>query len=88
MVMGFAPAPDGMTRVGVIAGRRYHRRAVRRNRARRQLREAFRLLQGAVNEPAWVVLIARRGLRSGLRTQDVQAELLQLLEEARLLRPR
>ncbi len=48
---------DGAARVGVTAGKRLDKRAVRRNRARRRLREAIRPL--ALAEGCDAVALAR-----------------------------
>ncbi len=49
---------DGPTRVAITAGKRVGT-AVRRNRARRRLREAWRLLADRVGTGANVVVVAR-----------------------------
>ncbi len=48
----------GLLRVGVTAGRRIGG-AVRRNRAKRRLREALRQLEGRLCAPGDLVLVAR-----------------------------
>lgn len=75
--------PNGGTewRLGVIASKRSFRRAADRNRAKRLIREAFRLgcqeLPGACD----LVVVARGFiLRAG--ESDVRKELLQLAKEA------
>jgi ribonuclease P protein component len=83
IVLGVLPAPDGQTRVGVIAAKRTLRRAVDRNRARRLLREAFRLTKGGISNPMWVVLIARYRIIDS-NVHDVQTDLLRQLRRAGL----
>jgi len=56
-----------------------------RNRARRLLREAYRLLLPEL-KPAWIVLIPRAYMR-GVKLGDVLPELTRLLGELDLLRP-
>lgn len=68
-----APPPDGCARVAFVVSRRYSRKAVVRNRARRLLREAYRQLFPAL-APAWVVLIPRVRLQDA-RMQEVLADL-------------
>ena len=46
------------TRIGIVTSRRVGG-AVLRNRARRRLREIFRLAQGEIRHGLWLVLIAR-----------------------------
>ena len=52
-------APDAARRVGVVTSRRTLRTAVARNRARRLLRETFRLQRVHLRPDADVVLVAR-----------------------------
>jgi ribonuclease P protein component len=79
--------PDEPTRVGFIASKRLGS-AVRRNRARRLMRESIRLLAAGIG-PNWdVVLIAQRDLcLPGTRRQAVQEEVLWLLTKAHIVRP-
>lgn len=80
-----APNALGITRVAVIAGRRALGKAVRRNRAKRLLREAARLHLHKIR-PGWdLVLIARPGL-VGRKRQDAEAALLEALRHLGLLR--
>jgi len=60
----------GPTRVAFVAGRRVGK-AVRRNRARRRVREAYRLLGERVRPGADVVLVARE------QTPDMSFDRLQ-----------
>ncbi len=79
-----APNGLGITRVAVIAGRRAIGKAVRRNRAKRLLREAARLHLHEI-QPGWdLVLIARPGL-IGRKRQDAEAALLEALARLGLL---
>ena len=72
-------------RVGVIASKRTFRRAVDRNRAKRLMREAFRLNRDRFVDNADIVLIARRHIISaGLG--DVEKDLLRLAGKAGVLR--
>lgn len=50
-------------RCGIICSRRFHKRAVVRNRARRILWEAFRLTKENI-PPCWIVMIPRRKICS------------------------
>ena len=56
---------------------------VDRNRARRLIRESFRLLRNGVRSPVWIVIIARRHLLNRV-VQDVQEELIRILQDADL----
>lgn len=78
VVLGsFRRDDDGVARVAFVAGRRIGR-AVRRNRARRRLREAYRLLADRVRGGADIVLVARD------RTCDVDFRRLQASVESAL----
>ncbi|MBM3823617.1 MAG: ribonuclease P protein component [Verrucomicrobia bacterium] len=64
----------GPSRLGVVTGKRLGI-AVERNRARRLLREAFRLIQGEIRVPVDLVLVARQAIR--------EQKLNRVLEELR-----
>jgi len=68
-------------RLGVIASRRVGD-AVRRNRAKRLLREAFRLSQDRLPPSCDLVLVARRSLAQGA-IGPVRAQLAAVLERMR-----
>ena len=70
-------------RLGVVASKRTFRRAVDRNRAKRLLREAFRLSYARFNANHDLVIIARRRILDA-RRQDVEQELVRLLRKARI----
>ena len=82
-VVKAAPPPDEQRRLAIVVSRRYSPKAVERNRARRLLREAYRLVLPELR-PAWIVLIPRRYLL-GAGLGDVLAEVRRLLERLRLL---
>jgi ribonuclease P protein component len=79
-----AVPPDGRSRLGVITGRRIGE-AVARSRARRLLREAFRLHQSRLSQPVDVVLVARPSI-VGKRFEDVAGDYVAALKKARLYR--
>lgn len=82
MVLWVRRAPDAALRVGVVASRKVGN-AVMRNRARRRLREAWRLNRHAFTGTVDVVLVGRRPVtRASLAA--VTAELLRLAERAGL----
>ena len=75
------------SRWGFITSKRVGN-AVKRNRARRLLREAVRALMPVVVEGWDVVLVASRAIIApGVRMQHVQTELKWLAERAKLLKP-
>ena len=85
LVINVLPALDQETRLGIIVSKRFHLRAVRRNRARRLIREGFRLLRPGIKngleDRVWLVVIARRYLENA-NLHDVQSEYIKLLTEA------
>ncbi len=80
LVVFLAPGPGGRC---VVAARRIGG-AVERNRARRILREAWMQVSPQVSEGFDVVLVAREAIR-GAKTQDLVAEMTQVLERAELM---
>lgn len=70
-------------RFGVICSRKFDRRAVLRNRARRLVRESFRLLKGRIRPCAMVVIPRREISRVG--TGEVMSDLEKILHRSRLL---
>lgn len=71
----------GPPRLGLSVGRKFSKRAVVRNRARRVFREAFRLARPDL-PPMDLVLIPVGPPRSDFRTPACQAELLELASQA------
>jgi ribonuclease P protein component len=74
---------EGRTRLGVITSGKIGG-AVARNRARRLMREAFRLHQLELTEPVDLVLVARPSI-AGKAFAEVERDFLTTLRKARLL---
>ncbi|ADU96443.1 ribonuclease P protein component [Thermovibrio ammonificans] len=70
----------GRPRAGFIASKKVSRKAVERNRAKRLMREVFRLNKHRLG-PFDIVFIARKGI-VGKRFQDVEADFLRLAKKA------
>ena len=62
MLLVTSPTPDEKLRFGIICGKKYSKKAVLRNRARRLLKEAFRLLKSRV-KPAHCLFITRIAMK-------------------------
>lgn len=80
LVLFVVPRPDGPPRLGMTATRKIGG-AVVRNRARRQIREAFRK-----NRPlfgSWDIVVNIRAAAVGCRTTVIESELLGLVRRAR-----
>lgn len=83
MVLWVGPDKDGGLRVGLITSRKVGG-AVERNRARRRLREAWRLNRHRLSGRVDVILVARRAI-GGAASTEVERELMQLCERAGLV---
>jgi ribonuclease P protein component len=80
------PDPLAPVRLGITVSKRVDKRAVGRNRIRRQVRECFRLQRPSLPPGDYVVLAL-----AGAARQDnaaLRVELLSLFERARTLKPR
>jgi ribonuclease P protein component len=85
LVLWVRAGPDASLRLGVVASKRSFRRAVDRNRAKRLLREAFRLNRSRLRGDVDVVLVGRYGLKEAMR-QAVEADLLKAAARVGILR--
>ena len=80
--------PDGnqsldSVKCGIICSRRFDRRAVRRNRARRLLWESFRLMKQRIM-PCQMIFIPRREILNA-RMQDVAVQMEMMFFRAKIL---
>ena len=75
---------DQEPRCGVICSRKFDKRAVRRNRARRVLHEAFRLIRQEL-KPCRIIFIPRRPILDQ-KMQDVARQLRIMFQRAELFR--
>jgi ribonuclease P protein component len=73
LLLLLAPAPSEVTRLGVVASRKVGP-AVVRNRAKRLVREAFRLHPGVFPAGIDIVVVVRPGTHL-VHTADLEAEL-------------
>jgi len=76
--------PGSRTRLGIVTSSKIGD-AVARSRARRLLREVFRLHQHDLREPVDLVLVARPSI-AGKRFADVEQDFLTTLRKAGLLK--
>ena len=86
LIVNWSAAPgQAWSRVGLIASRRVGP-AIVRNRARRLLRETFRLHQLEFVQPVDLILIAR-GSIAGKSRADVDRDFIRALRGGHLLKP-
>ncbi len=85
LVVWVASSADAGRRAGVVVSKRTFRRAVDRNRAKRLMREAFRLSRFRLVQGVDVILIARSGI-AGKKCADVIADLERVCRRARIWR--
>jgi ribonuclease P protein component len=85
LIANWVRLPDeGSARLGVVTARKIGGAAVR-SRARRLLREAFRLHQHDLNQPIDLVLVARQSI-VGKAFAEVERDFLTTLRKAGLLK--
>ncbi len=84
-VLWVAEGPTEVPRVGVVASKRTFRRAVDRARAKRLLREAFRLNRDHLARHTDCVLVARRAILDA-KLGDVERDLHAAARRCRALR--
>jgi ribonuclease P protein component len=82
-VVLYVATSEGPLRAGFVTGRKLGG-AVRRNRARRLLREAWRALAPRITGTYEVVVVARPSIE-GAKAQAVKSDLETLLTRARVL---
>ena len=82
MVFWIRSGPDASLRLGVVAGRRVGN-AVHRARAKRRLREAYRLNRNRLSGAVDVVLVARAALLQA-SPAEIERELLALAGRLRI----
>jgi ribonuclease P protein component len=84
MVLWLRSAADGSLRLAVVSSRKVGN-AVERNKARRRLREAFRLNRWRLSGDCDIVIVARRGILKA-SADEVERELLYLALKAGIYR--
>jgi ribonuclease P protein component len=84
MVLWLRRGEGAALRLGVVTSRKVHLRANKRNRARRRLREAYRILRPFFSGETDVVLVGRRAILDA-DWSDILRELLQLASKSGIL---
>jgi ribonuclease P protein component len=83
LVLFVLPTNTSERRVGIVAGKKIGK-AVDRNRAKRLIREAYRLNKGNLIRGLDIVLIAKKGIEK-LSLAEVENNLLELFKKAGIL---
>jgi ribonuclease P protein component len=83
MVMWLRRGDDADLRLGVVVSRRTFRRAVDRNRAKRLLREAFRLNRSRLRGRVDLVLVGRQAILNETFA-TIENDLMKLAAKARI----
>lgn len=78
------PVNKQPTRVGFVTGKKVGC-AVQRNRARRLMREVYRLHQDDIREGYHIVIVARKGIND-LKYDELEKSLLNLFKRSKLLK--
>lgn len=76
--------PDASRKAGVVVSKRTFKRAVDRNRAKRLMREAFRLTRSQLTPTVDLILVARAGIK-GRTCSEVMTDLGRLYQRAGIL---
>lgn len=84
MLMFLRQGPDAALRLGAVAGKRTLRRAADRNRARRLLREAYRMNRYRFHGTCDIVLVARQRIAAA-SLREVERELRHLARRAGIM---
>lgn len=71
---------EGENKFAIITSRRFHKHAVKRNRARRLLKEAYRRLFPNLASATWIVLLPRRYILKA-KMDEVFEEMKKLAQE-------
>lgn len=84
-VFNWLPLSEGsQSKIGIVTTRRLGSSVIR-NRARRLLREVYRIHQYDLTQPAEIVLVARNGIKES-KFSDVERDYLKALHKACLLK--
>lgn len=85
LVLWVACLPDAGRKAGVVVSKRALPLAVERNRAKRLMREAFRLNRDALCEEVDILLVARSGIK-GKTYQEVALDFERVCQRAKIWR--
>ncbi len=75
------------TRVGIIVGVKFSKKATERNQAKRWLREIFQREMRRLRKGADIAVMVRRRDKEPLRLREVTKNVVRVLEKSRLFEP-
>jgi len=75
-----------VTRIGIVVGKKFSKKAVERNRVKRILREEVRKLYGQLDTGYDIVIFVKKTDSQGGKAGGPKDELEKMLKEARLLK--
>lgn len=80
--VSIAPNRTRITRVGVVVGKKFSKKATERNRAKRIFREAVRAVYGDIRSGLDVVIFVKKTNSAEPKQEAIKAELKKALEKA------
>ncbi|HRY82532.1 MAG TPA: ribonuclease P protein component [Candidatus Moranbacteria bacterium] len=75
----------GKTRAGFLVGIKFSKKAVERNRIKRQLREIVRKNIGKIKESFDLVISLKKSSKKEILSKDLERDLMSVLEKAKLV---
>lgn len=79
--------PAASNKMGVVVSKRTFHLSVQRNRAKRLMRESYRLSKHLLMPGYWIILLGRRKLvLDETKSDDVRKDLLRIFRKAKILR--
>ena len=82
----FLPNRVSITRVGIVVGKKFSRKAVERNRTKRIFREAIRPVYSHIQPGYDIVIFVKKPHRDSLRVETMKRALLETMKKAGILK--
>lgn len=82
LVLVVSNATDGKSKYAIACSKKFSKKAVTRNRARRLIRESFRLIKAQI-DTAHILFIPKIMIQ-GQHLQQVQLEMIELFKQAKI----
>lgn len=84
--ISFLQTRTQVTRIGVVVGKKFSKKATERNRAKRLFREALRSVYPDIRQGYDMVIFVKKTDRKELKLEEIEAELRRSLEKAEVLK--